>query len=194
MGQRASSIEKSTGVSWDDWTAWLETEGATTMQHPDIATLVERRIHELKITTHATNGKPFNRGWWAQGIAIEFEHDHGMRAEGQSSNGDFFVSATTTLTGTIDEALKRWLELMTGRTHIGGVALVGEPSVSETQKWRYWKASFDDGSHASVTMTAKKVPENSAPKVALAANQTRLDSADAGETWRARWKVVLAEL
>ena len=83
MGSRAGSIEKSTGVSWEDWTAYLLDRDATKLSHQAIVALVTRRVGELEITTHQATGAPFNTGWWCQGIAIQFEEDHGLRASGQ---------------------------------------------------------------------------------------------------------------
>lgn len=94
MGSRANGIEKATGVAWSDWTAWLTAQRAQEREHGTIARLAEQRLRELGISRHATTGEQLNTGWWAQAIAVDFEHDHGMRRPGQTARAGFAVTVT----------------------------------------------------------------------------------------------------
>ncbi len=194
MGARANGIEKATGVAWSEWTAWLTSQAAQDRDHAAIARLAEQRLGELGIWRHAATDEPLNTGWWAQSIAVDFEQDHGLRASGQTSRGDFSVAVSRTVPGTIDDALEAWLTTMAGRTQLDGVALDGEPSVSRTEKWRYWRVGLVDGSRVSVTISARKVADGAPPKAAVGVNHAGLDSAEAGEAWRPWWKELLADV
>lgn len=194
MGARENGIEKATGVAWSDWTAWLTVQGAREREHATIARLAEQHLGELGITAHQVTGEPLNAGWWAQGIAIEFELDHGLRAAGQTSRGDFAVSASKTLPGTIDDALRAWLTLVGGLVEVAGAGMMGEPAVTRTDKWRYWRVGLADGSRVSVTVSAREAAEGAAPKAVVAVNHGELESADVGERMRAWWKELLRRL
>lgn len=188
-----ASIEKATGVAWSDWTSWLTAQGALELAHQKIAALALQRIQDLAITQHAATGKPFNDGWWAQSIAIAFEHEHGLRSSGELSTGDLAVSASKTVTGSLDETIERWLTLVGDRTEFDGVDLDGEPRVSSTEKWRYWKANLADGSAVSVDVSRKKVADGAPEKCVLAVQHSKVGTREAGEHWRAFWKTLLAE-
>ncbi|WP_313407491.1 hypothetical protein [Aeromicrobium sp.] len=184
MASKAASISTATGVDWTEWDAWLTSEGALDRPHAEIAKLALRRVHELGITTHAANGKPFNDGWWSQTIAIEYGHQHGLREQGQQSKGDHAVSASRKVVGSLDELLQRWLDAVAGRTEFDGVELAGEPSARSTEKWRYWRAKLADGSAVNVDISADRI----------AVQHAGLTSAEDRERWRPFWKSQLSSL
>lgn len=184
MASKAASITRATGTEWGDWEAWLTAQGARDLPHPDIARLALQRVQELGITQHAANGKPFNDGWWAQTIAIEYGHQHGLREKGQLSAGDHAVSASKKVVGSLDELLERWLALVAGQDTFDGVALSQEPRVSSTEKWRYWRAKLEDGSVVKVDVSADRI----------AIQHAGLASAADGERWRPYWKTLLSSL
>lgn len=194
MGSRANGIEKATGVAWSDWTAWLTAQRAQEREHGTIARLAEQRLRELGISRHATTGEQLNTGWWAQAIAVDFEHDHGMRRPGQTARAGFAVTVTKTLPGTIDDALAAWLAVAGDVDAVAGRRLSGEPAVTRTEKWRYWRVGFADGSRVSVDITARKVAQGAPPKAALSVNHGGLESPEAGEPVRAWWKALLGRV
>ncbi|MBA4609275.1 hypothetical protein H1W00_12365 [Aeromicrobium sp. Marseille-Q0843] len=184
MASKAASITKATGTAWTAWDEWLTEQGAQELPHPDIARLALKRVHELGITHHAANGKPFNDGWWAQTIAIEYGHQHGLREKGQLSAGDHAVSASKKVVGSLDELLDRWLALVAGQDAFDGVVLAEEPRVSSTEKWRYWRAKLSDGSTVKVDVSADRI----------AIQHAGLASTAEGERWRPYWKARLSDL
>lgn len=184
MASKAASISTATGTDWTDWDAWLTAQGALTAPHAEIARLALQRVHDLGITTHAGNGKPFNDGWWSQTIAIEYGHQHGLREKGQLAAGDHAVTASKKVVGTLDELLVRWLAVVSGREEFDGVALAAEPRVRSTEKWRYWRAKLADGSSVNVDISADRV----------AVQHADLGSAEDRERWRPFWKKLLGEL
>ena len=184
MASKAASISTATGTDWTDWDAWLTAQGALAVPHAEIARLALQRVHDLGITTHAGNGKPFNDGWWSQTIAIEYGHQHGLREKGQLAAGDHAVTASKKVVGSLDELLERWLGAVADLDEHDGVALVGEPSVRSTEKWRYWRAKLADGSAVNVDISADRV----------AVQHAGLDSAADRDRWRPYWKSLLSSL
>lgn len=174
-----AGIEETSGRSWENWVALLDEAGAEKLKHSEIATLSYENMPE-----HVSN-----RGWWAQGVAIAYQHQKGLRVPGQSSAGDFSANASKTLPGDKDVALSRWLEVVDGREEFGEVPLEEEPTTSSTEKWRYWRAALADGSRVSVTISEKP-----GGKSTLAVQHSKLESAGDIDRWKPVWKEILNQL
>ncbi|GAA3599183.1 hypothetical protein GCM10022198_24330 [Klugiella xanthotipulae] len=188
QSSRIPAIERATERDWDDWLAFLDNIGASDLSHAEIAQAVFTRL----------NGSPANSGWWAQGVTIAYEQHIGRRIPGQSSAGDYAVSVTKTVSGTIEEGRERWLAFVRGRAEFGDVAITSGPTQSESEKWRYWRCGLEDGTRVTVSFTPKAAAaqaagEGAPAKSLLAVNHTKLESIDEVEHWRALWKAVLAE-
>lgn len=138
---RTEAIEKGTGRSWADWLAFFDRIGADRLDHAALA-------REVEAEGTAT-------GWWAQAVVIHFEQETGRRVEGQTSDGRFAANASRTVAGDLDAGLARWTELVANADDFDGVPLDAEPSVSATEKWRYWRCRLVDGSRVQVTVSAK---------------------------------------
>lgn len=130
-----------------------------------------------------------NQHWWAQNIAIAYEQHVGIRIPGQSCDGDFQVSVSKTVQGTLDEALAKMVALMDDVVELDGVPLEAPPSSSGTEKWRYWRCSFTDGGRVNVSIYAKS-PE----KCSLSLQHSKLGTKEDTERWRAVWKEQLSRL
>lgn len=173
---RARAIENATGVPFDVWTARLEDAGGRGMDHAALA----RTIHER-----------WNiEDWWAQGIAIAFEQSIGRRDVGQTSTGDFAVSASRTVPSAPDAVLEAWdaFQDAARREQLG----LGEARTSSTEAWRYWRVDGPDGSRVSMNLRAKDDgAAGGAPRSILAIEHKGLADADAREAWKTTWKHVL---
>ena len=130
-----------------------------------------------------------NSGWWAQSVAIAYEHQKGLRIPGQSSDGKFSASASKTYPGDKDAALARWLEVVADREDVGQVPLEEVPTTSSTQKWRYWRAKLVDGSRVSLTVSDKP-----GGKSTVAVQHSKLESGELIGRWKQVWKDLLARL
>lgn len=194
MSMSTDAIERATGIRWPEWGTWLSAQGATSLTHAALARLVLGRIHELGIGAHAATGDTLNDGWWAQSIAIAFEHEHGMRAIGQDNQGNFSAAASKTVAGTLDDALAAWVRVVEHTPEIGGVTWDGASSTSATEKWRYWRATLSDGSRVQVDISERKSAGADAPKAVVSVQHTRLSSADEIPSRKAEWKELLARL
>lgn len=174
-----SAITKATNRPWDEWVAALDAASAREMNHGDIAK------QALKLMPEPVEQK----GWWAQGVAIAYEQQTGLRIPGQSSTGSFQTSTSKAFPGDKDAALKAWLELVGTRDEFNGIDTEEAASTSETAKWRYWRVQLVDGSRVNVNISDK--PNG---KASIAVEHTKLGSSDDIETWRPYWKELLSEL
>lgn len=174
-----AGIEEVSGIAWPEWVAHLDEAGAESLTHAEIAKLTYQKMPD---TVH-------NRGWWAQGAAIAYEHQKGLRIPGQASDGKFSASASKTVSGDKDAALARWLEVVSGREDFGDVPLEGESRTSSTPKWRYWRATLADGTRVEVTIS-----EKSSDKSTVAVQHSKLESEAEIPGWKTVWKDVLSQL
>jgi hypothetical protein len=76
------------------------------------------------------------------------------------------------------------------------VPFAGEPAVSRTEKWRYWRVSLADGTRVTVTIGEKPGGAATAggPAATLAVTSGRLETREAAARWKAFWRAYLDEL
>lgn len=170
-----AAFAEKTGRSWEGWLEFLDAVGARELSHKEIA----RKIVE---TGEAS-------GWWAQGITVAYEQHIGRRQPGQRSDGRHEVSVSRSVAGTLDEAMAAWATAAQGLGDADGVAFAGEPDVSASDKWRYWRRPRADGTRLSVT-----VGEKSGGKATITVTHEKLDGPEEIERWRGYWKAVLGTL
>ncbi|MGX1883810.1 hypothetical protein [Streptomyces sp. NPDC055287] len=166
----ADALKAATGRDWDAWFALLDTWGATGRGHTEIA-------------RHLTGDLAVD-GWYAQSITVGYEQERGMRAVGQSSEGDWQASGNRTVDAplarcetafTDEDVRRRWLpgSEFSLRTHREGKSL---------------SADYADG-RLSVRFTPKGEAKT---QVSLA--HTKLADAEAVAAYKAFWKERLAAL
>lgn len=93
----------------------------------------------------------------------------------------------------MDQALDRWLARLPAdeqRAAFDGVSFAAEPTISRTEKWRYWRVPLADGSKVTVYISAK--PAGGA--ALLAVETAKLSSRDDIARWKSFWKAYLSEL
>lgn len=93
------------------------------------------------------------------------------------------------LTGTLDDTLQAWLALVGGAQAFNGVALSGEPRVSASEKYRYWRARFADGTHIDVNVY--KRPDG---RISLGIQHGPFPERVTADAWRGYWKQLVAQL
>lgn len=92
-GMSPEAIRKGTGHTWEEWIRLLDAAGAESMNHTELAKYVLEN-HEIS-------------AWWAQGVAIGYEHDKGLRPRGMTSDG-FAANASKTLPIPLDRLWRLW--------------------------------------------------------------------------------------
>lgn len=200
-GTRAGSVaalERASGRSWPEWLAHFEAHGVTAHRtgagnagagnagadsapaHAEIA-----RIARLAMPEGLQNPD-----WWAQGAAIAYEQHAGLRVPGQSSTGDFRVSASRTMALDRDAAVEAWAAGPGALAEHDGHA-ASRPRRSRTDKRTFFRFDLDGAGRVEVAAT----PNAKDPaKSTLAVNHDGLPDAEAVEAWRAYWKALLAGL
>lgn len=174
-----AAVIEATGKAWDAWFAILDRRGAPSLAHKDIARLL-REDYDVS-------------GWWSQSVTVEYEKHIGRREAGQRQSGEYTTTVSRTLPGTMDEALGRWLALLPARDvapAFDGVPFAEDPSVSRTEKWRYWRVRLADGSRVTVSVSAKSGGDGSLLTVESGKLAGRADI----DRWKAYWKAYLARL
>ena len=178
--QGVGPYEKITQRPWPEWVARIDSMGGRELAHPEIVPLVQGEIAHLEMKNH---------GWWAQGITIAYEQHIGRRIPGQQGDGTFASSASKTVSGSMDEALAAWIELVDACSSFNNLEVSEEPTTSATAKWRYWRCGLEDDSRVNVT-----VNESAPGKSRVAVQHARLLSPEAAAEWKAFWKELLAGL
>jgi hypothetical protein len=168
-----NTIEKATGTPWKTWIDRLNTMGACDLPHKAIAA---KLVNDYQVA-----------GWWAQALTVRYEQLIGRRQQGQSNNGDFSISVTKTIPGTVIEAFDWWLKKVQTQTAFNGIAIISS-STTETEKWRYYRAALQDGSRVVVGVYAK-TPH----KAGLGLQHGKVSTAQSPENWRAYWKSFLSD-
>ena len=176
-GPSDDAVRSATGRGWGDWRAVLRAMGAADLPHKEIAArlVAEHRVSE----------------WWAQTITVDYERSIGRRDVGQRCDGDYAAGATKTVRGSLDDALAGWAALVAGATGFDGVAFDGEPRVTRTETWRYWRVALADGSRLAIAIGAKP---GATPKCGVAVNHDGIATPAAAARWKAYWKEFLQRL
>jgi hypothetical protein len=171
------AIERATGRDWSGWIDLFEAQRAGSLAHGEIA----------RIARAAMPDELQNPDWWAQATAIAYEQHAGLRVPGQSSAGDFRVSASRTLPLDRDAAIETWVAAHAQRAeHLGHAP--GAPRPSRTEKRSFWRFSLDGAGRVEISATPK------GDRTTLAVSHDGLADGERIEEWRAHWKALLAEL
>lgn len=93
---RDETVEKKTGRQWNAWFALLDQWGAKEQGHKATARFLGD-----------AHGVP---GWWAQTITVEYERARGLRAVGQTLQGDHGFSVQRTVPVPPQQALEGWTD------------------------------------------------------------------------------------
>lgn len=166
------ALRKSTGRGWSVWFAALDSWGATRHSHTEIA----RHL----VQAHGV------RGWHAQSITIGYEQSRGMRAAGQTCEGDFQASGNKTInvppvrvTDAFTDADLRRLWLPDGDFTVR----TSRPAKSVTADW--------DGGTSRVSVY---VVVRGTAKSQISLSHTKLPDGDSMVAYKAFWKERLAGL
>jgi uncharacterized protein YdhG (YjbR/CyaY superfamily) len=163
------TVGKATGKGWGKWFAILNQEKADKLEHKEIVKLL---LGKYKVD-----------GWWAQSITVEYERHLGKRKVGQVKDGTYQTAVNKTLPGNLDQVFKIWLDKVRDIKEFNSIPLSGKPSISQSEKWRYWRVDLQDGSKVTITVGTK-----TADKSILTFSNEKLKSQNAIDQWKAFWK------
>jgi hypothetical protein len=88
-----AGIQAKTGKTYSDWFAILDAAGAQKMTHKEIAAILHSRYQLEK--------------WWAQKIAIIFEHERGLREKHETQSG-YQITVSRTFPFPVSKLFKLW--------------------------------------------------------------------------------------
>lgn len=171
----SEAIQAGTGHGLDHWIAFLDGRDAGSIPHREIAII----LHEQGGVSE----------WWAQMLTVAYEQHIGRRVPGQDCDGEFNVSVTKTIHGSMDDAFEWWNERVAGHAEFSDVPISRGPNTSETAKWRYWRAGLADGSRVNVHIHQKEPG-----KASLSLQHEKLESPEQIEHWRSYWRQFLKNL
>lgn len=172
---KIASIERATNRSWDQWLSFLDSLGGRDLNHKDIAL----KVHE------ELEGTMDSAGWWAQSVAVAYEHRIGRRVPGQRSDGTFQLSVSRSTALGLEELMARWSEFAAGDPTVQSL-LAEPPKTSGSDRRLTWRSRAQDGSSVLVISEPKKNGTAS-----IVATQAGLPSQEANDAAREQWVKLL---
>jgi hypothetical protein len=181
------AVRAKTGHGFDHWFAVLDAFGAAGRGH----TASARYLSE-------EHGVP---GWHCQMITVEYERARGLRATNQTCAGDFQVSVSRTVPGTVEQVKRALSDARARRAFLRAAdpalaralqaAFTGAKARGVTQnKAGYARLRYPwDGGVVELHIYAKP-----GGKVSLTAQNSKLSSPDEVERRRQLWRAALAHL
>lgn len=163
-------VTAATGRTRQEWFALLDEAGATGWEHPRIAAWL--------VDVHGVNG------WWAQGITVGYEQEHGMRVPGGRRDGTFEASASKTIHRTAAEVFPHLAE-----EDLRSDWLDGDWRLIGITEPRSVRLHADDGSRVTLMLTP--VAES---KVRVSVQHAKLASAAAVAETKSFWRSALSAL
>lgn len=177
--------EKATGISQQEWLEVLEP-----LQDDDHSRIAEVALEKLQskaqVPGSVLDGK--NLPWWAQSVAITFEQHIGRRQTHQRCDGSFGASGSKTVNADLETVATDWARF--AEEQIPGLAgdlWEGEPRITGSEKWRYWRCDLLNGATVSVNMNAKNTE-----KSVVAFEVKKLNSPEQSSEFKASIKEALA--
>ncbi len=165
------AMRRATGKGHAEWFALLDTLGATTHTHTEIA----RWLSEA-------HGVP---GWWTQNITVNYERVRGMRAPHEMGDG-FSISVTRTIAADPERILSAFTDPSIRERWLPGAGMQQRPTRAALT------ARFDWSEPPSriVVTVAPKGPD----KGLVAVTHEKLPDAQAAERSKATWRESLVAL
>jgi hypothetical protein len=168
----AEKVRERTGRTWNEWFALLDAWGGAEREHPEIAGWL--------VAEHGV------RGWWAQGVTVEYEKARGLRPVGGDRDGTLNVSASKTVAVPVERLYEAFADLDLREQWLPAAPL-RERTVTPGRGARY---DWGDGStRVVVGFTAKDEA-----KSVVALSHERLPDPASADSLRGYWRERLAVL
>ena len=163
-GMSDDAVRNKTGKDWKGWVQALDSLGAATMKHPEIARLLHQ---EFDVTS-----------WWAQTVTVGYERIKGLRETGQRRGGQYEINKSKTVPIPITTLYRAFADSRLRRKWLGDVDItVKKNNVNKSVRWLW-----EDGTPVEVYFWEK------GPEKAQAQLQHReLSSKSAADKVRAEW-------
>jgi len=139
------AVKARTGKVWSEWYEILDKAGAKKWKHQEISAYLS--------DTHKVGP------WWAQMIAVPYEHARGLREKFQNCAGEFSASGSRTLNVPMAKLFSAWTDEKLRRRWLPGAKI----EITTATRNKSLRAKWDDGaSRLSVNFYSKGAGRNQA--------------------------------
>ena len=136
-GMTDGAVAAKTGRTWRQWVDALDADGAASMTHRDIATIVHTKHHV--------------GDWWAQTVTVGYERVKGLRERGQRRSGTYEATKSRTYNVPVAALFDAWANHAARRRWLDGV----EPVVRTATRPKSMRLRWPDGTLVAVGFTRK---------------------------------------
>jgi hypothetical protein len=164
-------MRDATGRSHEQWFEILDTWGAATRTHTEIAGYVNV---ELGVD-----------GWWAQSITVSYERARGLRAVGQMKDG-WTINASKTVGVAVGKLFEAVVEAHLRKEWLPDADM----SLRTATKPKSSRFNWEDGSTRVNISFESKGPR----KATVFVSHERLPDADTADEMKAYWRAALVDL
>jgi len=130
-------VSAKTGRTWEEWVRLLDTRGARSMTHRDIAEYLNQE-----------HGVP---GWWAQTVTVGYERIRGLRDIGQRRSGEYEAGKTKTLPVPLRTLVRAFTVARTRGQWLPGVKWTVRTAIAD----KSMRVTWEDGTSVELYFAAK---------------------------------------
>jgi hypothetical protein len=163
-GMSDAVIKEKTGCTWELWVQALDYTRAYELSHREIAKLVKEKWD--------------TPSWWTQMVTVGYERIKGLRARGQSRDGDYTMNRSRTFGVDVETLYEAWAD---GRRRKRWLEETGVKVRTATPP-NSLRLQMPDGAIVAVLFTSKGKGKSS-----VALEQARLPDREAAEVLKQRW-------
>ena len=136
-GMSNDAVRAKTDRTWKEWVQVLDSAGAMSMAHRDIAMYVDKE-HDIP-------------GWWAQTVTVGYERIRGLREIGQRRGGGYEVNKSKTVPVPLAKLYRAFSTARTRSRWLPGVKL----TVRKANAEKSMRITWEDGTPVDAHFYAK---------------------------------------
>ena len=165
------AVKERTGKVWAEWFKILDKAGAKKWPHTEIARYLykEKKVGE----------------WWAQMVAVGYEHERGLREKFQNCAGEFSANASRTLVAPLAKIFNAWTNEKLRERWLPGAKI----EITTATPRKSLRAKWDTTGRLSVHFYSK-----GAGKTQLAVDHMKLASSKKSLKMKSYWSTALDRL
>jgi hypothetical protein len=131
------AVQVKTGKVWAEWFKILDKAGAKKWAHKEIAA----HLHESEKVS----------AWWAQMVAVGYEHERGLRQKFQKCDGEFSAGGSRTMAVPMARAYAAWTDEKLRQRWLPGARI----EITTATPGKYVRAKWDEDTRLSVGFYSK---------------------------------------
>jgi hypothetical protein len=165
------AVKAKTGKVWAEWFKVLDKAGAKKWPHKEISAYL-RDKHKVG-------------AWWCQMVAVDYEHERGIRQKFQKCDGQFSASGSRTIAAPMAKAYAAWTDEKLRKSWLPEAEL----EITSATPGKYVRARWNGDSRLSVGFNSKG-PQ----KTQVAVDHEKLSSSKECAKMKAYWFEALDRL